>query len=789
MSFRLQHRVTLLAFTTAVGVSLFSPLPAQIPGIPSLQPTQAAPAVETPEAAEARIQTWVKEARGAFARINDPEAEKNLPQGVTAAELLDYRRDLEQVILGVGRFDTIRQGMPEARRALENARNTAAVWKGFSEKPPFSMLMIDDLVNQRDAITEKSKTHNSSLQLFTRTLSNAVDELRESDGKMKELVALTAEDSTDKGPAEWRLEAARAKNRLLALRSTMLQANIALLRDQVESAKIQLELLDRQISHGRKKAVLSEDDLTKIKKTAEDRQAAVRKEGLAIRKRQEEAVTAVLRQKAAVSQLLKDVPAGTEPEPTPELQLARVKQEAAETRANSLQIISEYLDSIEQLDSYLPDGYQYRKAVYDAKSSQDRKGAMQNLQSSLDRLTAWETVLLNELAGVGANIGEQEARASLISSDDPRLIPLSDVRASLWEKQSVLQRLTHAVTAQRKMLARWVAEFEDPSIKKPFGVRLTEAKDTVVQAARNVWNFEVFQYTETYVSPTTGLPTPQQKGVPLGKIFIGVAFFVIGYLICLGIKNRLRNMVVRRGHIAEAQAKTISNWLMIVVGFLLLVATLHFLSIPLTIFAFFGGALAIGLGFGTQTLIKNFISGIIVLTERKIRVGDIVDVGGVSGSITEINTRSSVLKSADGKETLVPNSVFLETRITNLTLSNRKVRRKLTVGVALGTPAQAVSGIIKECVERHGLVLKDPEPIVTFEEFADSAHIFAAYYWTEFNDKTNGDVVASDIRFMIDKRFVEAGIRYPSSDPAFPIRTDQPLQFEWVGKPGLPGNE
>ncbi len=735
---------------------------------------------------EARIQAWVKEARGAFARANEPDAEAKLPEGITPAEFLDYRRDLEQVILGIGRFDNIRQTMPEARKALDTARTTAAAWKGFSEAPPYSMLMIDDLVNQRDAVAEKSKAYNSSLALFTRTLSTIVDELRQSDGKLRELLATAAEDSSDKGPGEWRLEAARAKNRLLALRSTFIQGNISLFKDQADASKIQLELLDRQVASGRKKAVLSDDDLAKVKKSAEDRQSAVRKESLGIRKRQQDAITARLRQQAAVDQLLKDTPAGTEPEPTPELQLARVRLEASETRANSLQIIAEYLDSLEQLESYLPDGYQYRKAVLDAKSSQDRKTALQNLRSALDRLTAWETVLLNELAGVSANIGEQEARASLISADDPRLIPISDVRASLWEKQSILQRLAHAVTAQRKTISRWVAEFEDPSVRKPFGVRLTEAKDSAVEAAKSIWNFEVFQYTETYISSTTGLPTPQQKGVPLGKIFIGIAFFLVGYFVCLAINNRLRNIVVRRGHVAEAQAKTLSNWLMIVVSFLLLVGTLHFLSIPLTIFAFFGGALAIGIGFGTQTLIKNFISGIIVLTERKIRVGDIVDVGGISGMVTEINTRSSVLRGGDGKEALIPNSLFLENRVTNMTLSNRKVRRKLTVGVALGSSAQAVSGIIKECVERHGLVLKEPAPIVTFEEFADNAHVFAAYYWTEYNDKTNGDVVASDIRFMIDKRFVETGIRYPSSDPAFPIRTDQPLQFEWVGKPGDP---
>ena len=222
---------------------------------------------------------------------------------------------------------------------------------------------------------------------------------------------------------------------------------------------------------------------------------------------------------------------------------------------------------------------------------------------------------------------------------------------------------------------------------------------------------------------------------------------------------------------------------MIVVGVFLAIGTLSLLKIPITVFAFFGGALAIGLGFGSQTLIKNFICGIIVLFERKIRVGDIVDVGGLAGSVTEINTRSSVLRSGDGKETLIPNSYFLENRVTNLTLSNRRVRRTLSVGVAYGSQPQNVTAALKECVERHGLVLKDPAPVVTLDDFGDTALVFVIYFWTEFNDKTNGDVVASDIRFMIEKHFGELGIKFAAAERDILVRMAQPLQMEWINKP------
>jgi potassium efflux system protein len=365
------------------------------------------------------------------------------------------------------------------------------------------------------------------------------------------------------------------------------------------------------------------------------------------------------------------------------------------------------------------------------------------------------------------------------------LIPLNDVRTSLWNKQAIIQRAVQATATQNRMLKRWLDEFEESNSHQPLTERFSEGIAAAWTRIRDIWSIDVFTYDDTVM--ISGVATTQERGVSLGKLFAALTGFLVAYLIARKIKNRLSSTVVRRGHLAEAQARTLSNWLMIVVSLGLALGTLHFLKIPLTVFAFFGGALAIGLGFGTQTLIKNFISGIIVLFERKIRVGDIVDVGGISGSITEINTRSSVLKSGDGKETLVPNSLFLENRVTNLTLSNRRVRRKILVRVALSSPVQTVTAILKEAVERHGLVLKEPAPIITFEDFADNGHLFAIYYWTEFNDKTNGDVVASDIRFMVEKRFSEMGIQFPGERNEYPIRTNQPLQLEWVKKSTEPG--
>jgi potassium-dependent mechanosensitive channel len=217
----------------------------------------------------------------------------------------------------------------------------------------------------------------------------------------------------------------------------------------------------------------------------------------------------------------------------------------------------------------------------------------------------------------------------------------------------------------------------------------------------------------------------------------------------------------------------------------LLLLTLNLARIPFTVFAFLGGALAIGFGFGTQTLIKNLVSGIVVLMERQVRVGDIVEVENVSGIITAVNLRSSTVRGFDGVEAIVPNSVFVENKVTNWTHSDRKVRRIIKVGVAYGSPVRQVAELLQDCAKRHGLVLSDPPPLVIFEDFGDNALVFALYIWVELSAGVNSMQVMSDVRFMIEKTFAEAGVNvaYPQRD--IHVDAAKPLRVALVAEPKL----
>ena len=276
-----------------------------------------------------------------------------------------------------------------------------------------------------------------------------------------------------------------------------------------------------------------------------------------------------------------------------------------------------------------------------------------------------------------------------------------------------------------------------------------------------------------------GQQVTTSRGVTVGKSVGAFLLFLVGYWVIGRVARQAERRLVGHGLNAE-RVRTIRRWAVALLSFALVLLTLNLARIPLSVFAFLGGALAIGVGFGTQTIIKNFISGMILLFERRVQIGDTIDIDGVSGVVTTIDLRSSTVRSGDGQETLVPNSVLLERSVTNWTLSDRKVRRSVKVGVAYGTPMRAAAETIEDCAKRHGNVLANPAPQVLFEEFGDSAQVLTLYFWVELSDKVGGAQVASDLRFIIEKRLAEAGIVIAS--PKRDLRFDdaRPIKVEVV---------
>jgi len=268
------------------------------------------------------------------------------------------------------------------------------------------------------------------------------------------------------------------------------------------------------------------------------------------------------------------------------------------------------------------------------------------------------------------------------------------------------------------------------------------------------------------------------RGVTVGKSVGALILFLLGYSIAAFIGRRVQQVLIARFDISAHQANVIRRWLMALTIFTLFIITLNLARIPLTVFAFLGGALAIGIGFGTQTIIKNFISGILILLERNMKVGDTIDVDGVVGRIVTVDMRASTILGFDGVETVIPNSTFLENKVTNWTHTNAKLRRIVRVGVNYGSLTTQVRDILAECGTNHNRILKDPPPEVLFEDFGDSSLVFALYFWIDYGPDVNPLQVASDLRFSIYQRFAEEGIGLAFPQRDVHLDTLQPLRIE-----------
>src|SRR6185436_4819361 len=240
----------------------------------------------------------------------------------------------------------------------------------------------------------------------------------------------------------------------------------------------------------------------------------------------------------------------------------------------------------------------------------------------------------------------------------------------------------------------------------PLTSRLRNAVSDTGSLVSRIWNLELFVAQDTIT--VDGQQISGKRSVTLGKIISAILILVVGYWVTGVISHFLEPIFIKRFKIDANQANLIRRWVRVVLVFSLALFSLVSVKIPLTVFAFAGGALAIGLGFGMQTLLKNFVSGIIILFERPFRVGDVLDVAGQRGTLVGVGIRSSVLELWDGTETLIPNSTLLENNLTNWTYTDRKVRFALVVGVAYGSDPRRVTELMTEAAERHGLVEKEP---------------------------------------------------------------------------------
>lgn len=211
------------------------------------------------------------------------------------------------------------------------------------------------------------------------------------------------------------------------------------------------------------------------------------------------------------------------------------------------------------------------------------------------------------------------------------------------------------------------------------------------------------------------------------------------------------------------------HYAIVLVGVML---TLSVLGFNFTNIAIIGGALGVGIGFGMQTIVNNFVCGLIMLFERPVKVGDSVEFGDQQGRVKQVGLRATVVATYDNAEIVVPNADLITSQVTNWTLAERRRRLKLPVGVAYGSDVSLVMQTLLECAEDHVMVLSNPKPAVIFFGFGASSLDFELRVWiADFDSRRQ---VQSEINQDIDQRFRDLGIEIPFPQQDLHLRSADP---------------
>lgn len=255
------------------------------------------------------------------------------------------------------------------------------------------------------------------------------------------------------------------------------------------------------------------------------------------------------------------------------------------------------------------------------------------------------------------------------------------------------------------------------------------------------------------------------QSLTTGDWLIVPTVLIVGWLLIKWLVSFISNRLVA-SNVDINVVHLIQRIIYVVAIIILAMTTLELIHVPLTAFAFISGAVAIGVGFGAQNIINNFISGWILMWERPIGIGDFLEVDDTKGTVEAINVRSTRIKRVDGVHMLIPNSKLLENSVINWNLIDRNIRTNVRIGIAYDANEELAAELIMQAVEEQAELLSDPPPIVIFDDFGDNALMFDTFFWVEAIADRDLRIIRSNIRFRIRQLFRENNIviAFPQRD-------------------------
>ena len=360
---------------------------------------------------------------------------------------------------------------------------------------------------------------------------------------------------------------------------------------------------------------------------------------------------------------------------------------------------------------------------------------IQELQRQLEGIRTLESAVLRQIGTTQEQIEGTEGpvQQNMLQALDNqrRIIPdILNRYASLIPGAIFLQQRLYSEASDRVSALRIAAKVESVGRETVMGFLNTE-----------LWKGEDYSVT-------------------VGKLIIALLVFLSSFFLSSLGSHWIKRRMLKRFNASITAANATQRIVFYILWVAFALIALNIVKIPLTAFAFLGGAMAVGIGFGMQNIFNNLISGFIVIFSRPFKVNDIISVAGTEGTVQDIGSRSTTIKTWDSLDVILPNRYFLENSVTNWTGSDVKKRNILTVGVAYGADTRRVEELLLKAAKSHSKVLKDPQAFVLFKNFGESGLDFELYFWVDLK-QASGPRVASDLRHHVLALFREEEIEIP----------------------------
>jgi small-conductance mechanosensitive channel len=271
-----------------------------------------------------------------------------------------------------------------------------------------------------------------------------------------------------------------------------------------------------------------------------------------------------------------------------------------------------------------------------------------------------------------------------------------------------------------------------------------------------------------------GLPLRWNAPIPgislsLFQIFLLIALLITVFWLSSRTKRFLFNRFLARSGLDRGLQHAIAQivgYAVLIIGIIIVLENAGIHIGTLTVFA---GAVGVGVGFGLKNIASNFISGLLILAERPIAIGDRIEVAGITGQVRQIRARSTLIMTNDNIAMIVPNEKFIDSPVTNWTYTDRRVRFRLPVGVAYGSDVNKVREALIAAARDHSATLSDPAPDAFLEKFGDSTIDFQLVVWSEEMSRRPSRF-RSDLNYLIYKHLTAAGVEIPNPQRDVHIR-------------------